>query len=167
MITLQQFMECIQYRVSNSDEYCWDCYGPDARSMDSEVMDQYTITCVFDTKENFVYEMQVWDYVNDLQYRWIFHDYYDDVVAESKKRNIIFEESADSKKFIELDLEQDILEKAAAIVRGEDYDKRVLVNITWEEDLLFLAMKQAHEQDITFNEYISNILRAEIDKAKA
>ena len=164
MITLQQYMDCIQYRITNSDEYLWECYGPYARSMDSDELEKYSVNCVFDTVDQTVYEFQAWDYINDRQYRWINPVYIDVVKEESARRNVNHQESIDGKKFIDLNVEKDILEKARAIVRGEEYDTRVIMNIDIDDDLLFTAMKFAHEEDITLNEYLANVLRAEIDK---
>ena len=165
MITLKDFMECINYQISDSSDYLWSCYGPNARTMDywnGERGECGSVTCVFDTGDQTVYEMQAWDYGTKRYYRWINPDYIDEVAAESEERNISFENAIDDINFIDLDVADDILEKASAMVAGEEYDTRVQISIEMDDDLLFSAMKFAHEADITLNQYIEQILSEEI-----
>lgn len=46
-------------------------------------------------------------------------------------------------------------------------DNRVSVEIQLEDDLLFKLMLMAHEQDITLNQLVENILRAFIESETA
>lgn len=46
-------------------------------------------------------------------------------------------------------------------------DNRVSVEIELEDDLLFKLMFMAHEQDITLNQLVENILRAFIESETA
>jgi len=171
MITLKDFMEAIQYKVTDGSKYEWHCYGPDAYSMDywNGLHDDggVSVTCVFDTGDQTVYEMQAWDYGTKRYYRWINPDYIDEVAAESEERGVSFENAIDDINFIDLDVADDILEKASAMVAGEEYDTRVQISIVIDDDLLFSAMKFAHEADITLNEYIEEILRLEIARVAA
>lgn len=70
MLTLQQFMELTQYRITESAEYQWQCYGEHALIMDywNELGD-YTLSVVYDTKKNIVYESTICNYRNDTAYR--------------------------------------------------------------------------------------------------
>ena len=56
-----------------------------------------------------------------------------------------------------------MLEKAAAIVNGEDYDTRVQVPLDLPDSLLNKLFRLAHEQDVTLNEYIETILKTELN----
>jgi len=60
-----------------------------------------------------------------------------------------------------------MLEKARAIVLGEDYDSRIRIPVDMPDAELFVLMKMAHEQDITFNQLMINVLTAAIDSHKA
>ena len=40
MITLKEWMELVDYRITEGSDYCWSCYGPDAYSLDSWNGDQ-------------------------------------------------------------------------------------------------------------------------------
>ena len=167
MITIKDFMETIDYKITEGADYCWQCYGPDARSMDSwnGAWDETgnTITMVFDTKTQVVYQMEAWDYKREREYRWFNPDFKAAFEAESKHRGISLTESLDDRNFIDLETEEDMLEKARAIVLGEEYDNRVSVPINLTEAETLALMIMAHEQDITFNQLMVNVLQAAID----
>jgi len=126
-----------------------------------------TITMVFDTKTQVVYQMEAWDYKRNREYRWINPDFKAAFEAESKQRGISLTESLDDRNFIDLETEEDILEKSRAIVRGEEYDTRVSVPINLTEAETLALMLMAHEQDITFNQLMVNVLQAAIDSPKS
>ena len=164
-ITLKDFMECINYQVNDGSKYEWNCYGPDARSMEywnQQHDNGVSVTIIFDSKTQFVYEMEAWDYEPRRYYRWVHPGYIDAMKEECMRRGLDFENAIDTESFIDLDVAEDILEKAGAMVRGEEYDTRVSMNIEIDDDLLFSAMKFAHEADITLNQYIEQILSEEI-----
>ena len=112
-ITIKEFMETVGYKITESSQYCWKCYGPDALSWDywnqKHEAGGITINMVFDTKTQLVYEMQVWDYTANREYRWIHPDYKDAYHAEAKQRGIEPEESIDDNKFIDLEVEEEEL----------------------------------------------------------
>jgi hypothetical protein len=56
------------------------------------------------------------------------------------------------------------LEKAQAIISGNEYDTRVQVPLTLDDDQLFDLMKLAHNSDLTLNELVEDILRDVIHK---
>ena len=165
-LTIKDFLEVIQYKITDGDQYCWECYGPNARSMDywngHNDADGVSITCVFDTQNQTVYQMEAWDYANDRQYRWIHPAYKDAIIAEAKSRNVDHAQSVDDSKYIDLDVPEDIMEKATAIFNGEEYDSRVIIPLELDDSQLLQLMKLAHEADLTFNDYVEHILRVEI-----
>jgi len=168
MITLKDFMEAIQYKITEGSEYMWTCYGPNARSMDywnGETGEAgRTVTIIFDTETQFVYQMEAWDQSTDAAYRWIHPDFIEAVRAEAERRDVDFEESFDGNKFTDLEVEADILEKAAAMVAGEEYDKRIMVTLTLGYDEEHQLMELAHEADMSLNQFVEQILREEMAK---
>jgi len=168
MITLKDFMEAIQYQITDGSEYMWNCYGPNARSLDYWNGDSgpggRTVTVVFDTETQFVYQMEAWDQSTDAAYRWIHPGYIESVAAEAKRRGVDFEESFDGNKFTDLEVVEDILEKAAAMVAGEEYDTRVVVTLSLSDDEKHMLMEMAHEADMSLNQYVEHILRLEIER---
>jgi predicted HicB family RNase H-like nuclease len=51
-----------------------------------------------------------------------------------------------------------------SIKAGEDYDTRVSVPLELEDELMFELMKMAHEQDLTLNEFVEQLLRRVIEE---
>lgn len=167
---LKDFMELVNYQITDSSKFEWNCYGPNAVSFDYwngiHGSGGRSIQVVFDSVTSQVYEMQAWDYKADREYRWINPMYIDSVKEESVERGVSFESSFDGRSFIDLDLEQDILEKASAIYAGREYDTRIMISVELSDQELFAAMRSAHEQDITLNDYIERVLQQEVNRLK-
>jgi hypothetical protein len=168
MITLKEFFECINYRITEGSDYMWNCYGNDSYQLDSWNGEQPgTIVCVvFDKHTQDVYEMQAWDGPNNNIYRWIHPDYVEAVKGEYTKRGLNFHEASDFESFIDLEVEDDMLEKAKAIANGTEYDRRILVPLTLSDDSLLQLMKMAHEKDMTLNQFVEHILRNKMAELK-
>jgi hypothetical protein len=166
MISLKQFMETVNYRITEGSEYGWQCYGPDAYMLDSwnGEPDGHSFTIIFDTKTQTVYEVQAHDYVHNRAYRMINPDYAKANKKEAKQRGVSRKEAWDDVDYVDLESYEDWLSKAQAIFAGNAYDTRVDVPLDLEDDLVFEMMKQAHERDITLNQYVELILKQTIDK---
>ncbi len=164
MITLKQWMETCSYRITEGSSYGWDCYGNDAYSLDSWNGDQdgHTTSIVFDTRTQEVYEVYVCDYRRNRAYRLINPAYKEAHDAEVKDRDID-DEAWDCVKFVDLETDEDFIEKAEAIMNDEEYDTRVQVPLTLPDDSLFQLMKMAHEKDVTLNQMVEALLRDAID----
>ena len=169
MITLKQWMEVADYRITEGSEYMWDCYGSNAYRLDSWNGDHdgHSISIVFDTKTQEVYEASAYDYKNQRAYRLINPTYIKKFKKESKRRDIDFDEAWDDVAYVDLETEDDYLEKAQAIVAGVDYDTRVEMPLVLDNDQLFELMKVAHSRDITLNELVEDVLQDAISKANA
>jgi hypothetical protein len=72
----------------------------------------------------------------------------------------------DATEWTDLDVADDFIEKATAIIAGRDYDTRVQIQLDIPNDLLFKLMTMAHEADMTLNEFIVKILQEVIDRPK-
>lgn len=163
---LKDFMEAVNYRITEGSEFCWSCFGPNAYRLDSWNGDQdgYTISIVFDTVTQSVYCVEAWDYLNNRAYRWMnpvnkeAHD------TEAINRNIDPKNAWDEVNFVDLEVEADFWEKTRAIVAGEEYDTRVQVEVEFDDEVLFGVMKMAHDRDITFNQLVEEVLRTEVDR---
>ena len=171
MITLEDFVKAIGYKITGGSDYCWDCFGPNARYLDSADKEgyggAYSINAVFDSVDQTVFVVEAWDYVNHREYRWINPDYRKALKKEFKKKEIDFKESLDGNRYIDLEVAEDMLEKISAIVAGEEYDTRVKVPVDFTDEELLQYMKMAHERDMTFNEFVEEALRHAIDEFEA
>ena len=80
------------------------------------------------------------------------------MINEDHKEEPRDDEAWDNVKWIDLEVDDDWIQKALSIVAGEDYDTRVSVPIDMSDAELLKYMKLAHEQDITFNELVTKAL---------
>jgi hypothetical protein len=159
-------MEVVEYRVTEGSTFCWQCYGGNAYSLDSWNGDHegYSFTIIFDTKTQVVYEVQSHDYKNQRAYRRINPDFKSRRDSESTDRNVSLDEAWEEVNYVDLEADDDWFQKALAIVAGEDYDTRVSIPIDLPESELMVLFKMAHERDMTFNDFIEEVLREQLDK---
>jgi hypothetical protein len=85
---------------------------------------------------------------------------------ESQARGDFGDQAWDDVDYIDLEADEDFMEKFSAIVNGAKYDTRIQVPLTLDNDQLFMLMKQAHEQDLTLNQYVETILEQLIETIK-
>jgi hypothetical protein len=157
MITLKQWMEICNYRITEGGDYTPD--GLLIYSLDSWNQDQdgYSLFIGFDTNTQIVYNVEVHDYKNERSYRY--------VNPEFRKLAAFTDSNAyDGVNFIDLEVEEDWVEKAKAIVAGEDYDTRVSIPVEFTDEELLKYMKMAHDRDMKFNDFVEMALREAIDR---
>ena len=162
-MNLKDFFEAVNYRITEGSEYCWNCFGPNAYMLDSHVLEQYSVSILFDTRTQIVYQVELADYRKDLAYIWTnpyFRQYY---IDEAKIRDIDPMQAWDEVKFTEIEIQDEMLEKIRAVVNNKPYDTRVAVPIDLDDATLYQLMTMAHEQDITLNQLVNNILREMLD----
>ena len=169
MITLKQFMEVVDYRITEGSDYQWQCFGHNAYCLDSwnGEQDGHTVSIIFDTRTQEVYQIMAYDYTRKRAYRMTNPDYKADFSAECEDRDIIDEawelDDGTPVKYVDLDVVEDFLEKARAIVTDEEYDTRVQVPVEFTDEELLKYMKMAHEHDMTFNQFVEAALKDAID----
>lgn len=167
MITIKEFLECINFSITDGEQFQWSCYGPNARYLEywnNKHDDSVTVLAIFDTVDQTVYQIEAWDSVRNREYRWIDPDYKEAHRLEAVRRGTDPDESYDDRKFIEIEVEEDIIEKATSVYKGTEYDSRITISIELTNEEKFLLMEQAHERDITVNQYVEYILQQEIDR---
>lgn len=170
MITLKEFLEVAEYRITEGSEYGWQCFGHDAYSLDSWNGDQngHTLTIVFDRKTQVVYQVEAFDYANERAYRIINPDYRQAFDDECKHRGIVDQawerDNGTPVKFTDLESDDDWIQKALAIVAGETYDTRIMVPLDLDKDTLHELMLLAHQQDLTLNQLVEKVVRLAIEE---
>lgn len=153
MITLQQWMELVDCKITEGSE--WYSNVPNLYSLTSwnERQDGYSLTIVFAPKDSQrVYLVEVSDYKNNRAYRLIDPEIKSDAKAY------------DEVDFVDLESDEDFLEKARAIIAGEEYDTRVSIPVDMPDEELLRCMMAAHKMDITFNQFIELALREVLKK---
>ena len=165
MISLKQWMELVNYRVTEGQPYGWNCFGENAYSLSSwnGIYDEggFSSTVVFDTANQTVYEVDICDYTRSRAYRLINPDYVKSYRSEAEDRldGRWPDEAWDDVKYIDLEVDGDFLEKCGAIVRGEDYDHRVVIPLELSDKDMLTVFRLAHEQDLSLNAYVEKVLR--------
>ena len=164
---MKEWMELVGYRITEGSDYMWQCYGSNAYALDSwnGEQDGHSFTVIFDTKDQTVYEVQAHDYVHNRAYRMINEDFRKKNKKEAKKRDIDKDNAWDDVNYVDLDVDDDFIQKCLSIRAGEDYDTRVSIPMDFSDEELLTYMKLAHEQDITFNQLVEQALREAIDRA--
>ena len=168
MITMKEWMELVDYKITEGGEYGWGCYGPNSYSLDSwngvHGNGGYSFSIIFSTKSQKVYEVSMCDYTNDRAYRMINPKFQKKHDKEAEMRNVNLNEAWDDVDYIDLDVDDDFIQKALAICAGETYDTRVQVPVDFSDEELLQYMKLAHERDVTFNELVEEALRHAINE---
>jgi hypothetical protein len=163
---MKEWMELVGYRITEGSDYGWQCYGPNVYQLDSwnGEQDGHSFSIIFDTRDQTVYEVQAHDYVHQRAYRMINEDYAKKMKKEAKRRDVDRNEAWDEVNYVDLEVDDDFIQKCLAIREGEDYDTRVVVPLDLDNDLMFDLMKMAHEKDITLNQMVEEVLRRVIDE---
>ena len=164
-------MELVDYKITEGGDYGWQCFGPNAYRLDSwngvHGKGGYSFSITFSTKTQKVYEVSMCDYTNDRAYRMINPKNIEKHRKEALARNVNLNEAWDCVDYVELDVDDDFIQKALAIRAGEDYDTRVQVPVDFSDEELLQYMKLAHERDMTFNELVEEALRHAISEYEA
>ena len=166
MITLKEWMELVDYRVTEGGDYGWRCYGHNSHMLDSWNGDQdgHSFSVIFDTKTQVVYEAQAHDYVRNRAYRLVNPEFKSAHDQEADQRDVNLDQAWDDVNYIDLDVDDDFIQKGLAIRDGEDYDTRVQIEVNFDDAELLEYMKIAHDRDITFNRLVEIALQDAIDQ---
>ena len=166
MITIKDFMELVDFKITEGSEYCWQSFGPDAYTLSSWNGDHdgHSVAITFDTKTHTVYLAEVCDYQRERAYRLVHPAYKLPYAAEARKMNVPYDEAWDSVRYIDLETETDFLEKARAVIAGESYDERVEIPLTLDKDEMLTLMQAAHQRNVTFNEFVEQALKNFIEE---
>ena len=167
MLNMREWMDLVDYRITEGSKYGWSCYGPNSYVLDSwngrHDDGGYSFGIVFSTKSQKVYEVSVYDYTNDRAYRMINPNNVEKHRKEAESRGSNLNEAYAGVEYVDLEVDDDFIQKCLAIISGEDYDTGVLVSIDLPDDLLLDAALEAHKRNITLNGYINMALRSLIE----
>lgn len=166
--TLKDFLELIEYKITDVSDFCWSCFGDNVSIMDYWNGDHngYNISITFDRKTQEVYLLEACDYKNDRAYRYFTSNAHKDAHADECRRHHADNTAWDDVEYVDLEQAEDFFEKAHAIIQGIDYDTRVSVPLDLPQSQMFELMRIAHEKDITLNQLVEQVLRDEIDRVK-
>lgn len=155
MITLKEWMEIVEYRVTEGNDYHVNVPGLYSLSAWNGEQDGWSFFVEFDPQDDQrVYVAEACDYRNNRAYRLR------DPAIDADKQ------AWDDCDFVELESDDDFIQKCLAIREGKNYDTRVIVPVDFSDEELLRYMKMAHQQDITFNQLVEQALKMAIDEYK-
>jgi predicted HTH domain antitoxin len=151
MITLKQFMEIVDYRITETDSN----YMAQMLHLDywDKHQDGVGASLTYDTMLQKPLCVTVCDYARNKAYR--LKDKTGDVFGNQVDDD---EYAWDDVKYIDLDTDNDFIEKAKAIVNYLPYDTRIEVELDLTNTEELNLMRMAHEADKTVNEFVQDIL---------
>lgn len=164
---LNEVNEILDHKITSGSEHQWKCY-PDGRYLDYE-SDFAHVSVIYNTTNQEIYQADIsvkreaWD-EDKKPYRWIDPDHKDAFYKEAKKRKVDPDQAWDDVKWIDLEMEEDFLEKAAALFNGEECDTRVKIEFDLDDRSILQLAREAHKRDITLNKMIEIILQEVIDR---
>ena len=171
MISMKEWMELVDYKITEGSDYGWQCYGPNSYTLDSwngvHGKGGYSFSIVFSTKSQKVYEVSMCDYTNDRAYRMINPKFQEKHRKEAESKSVLANQAWDDVDYVDLEVADDFFQKALAIRAGEDYSTDVSVPINLPDDLLMFAFKCAHAENMTFNDWMNQMLRDFIVQVEA
>ena len=157
MIVLKDWMELVDFKITEGSDYYHNnqtLYVLDSWDGNN---DGCSLSVVFDPKDDQrVYFVEVCDYKNQRAYRRTY---------ETPVDNIAW----DGVEWVDLETDEDFIEKATAIKAGEEYDTRISIPLTLSDDEQLELFKLAHSRDMTFNKYVEMIIEQKLavdDQAK-
>ena len=171
MITMKEFMEVVDYRITEGSDFLWACFGEDANPYSISAWNGdhngWSFNITFDTKNQTVYMVETSDYKNNRAYRLINPDFVESYRNYVRAENPKYADQAwDNVDYVDLEVDDDWIQKALAIKEGRDYDNKVTVPLELSDDEIFGLMKMAHERDITLNQLVEELLWEAIRKAE-
>lgn len=167
---LSKFNECFSHRITDGSEYQWQSFGPNARYLDFE-SDYAHGSVIFDTVSQTVYQADVSakpDGDDNLPgpYRFLNPEFREQFINECKERKVEPFHAWDNTSYTELEVCEDFLEKAHAVFNNLPFDKRIVVPVDLDDDVILKLAMEAHKRDITLNKMVEIVLQQAIDHHK-
>lgn len=154
----------LKYNIVSGAKFEWNCW-PNGRYIDY-VFGDIQASVVVDSESGEIYEATAYESESDNPSRWLNPEYSEAYLAESNSKgvnpsiawdHIIWNDFADSDEFLGELLT--MIEKQKKSMRKTE---TIQVNLTQDEfNQLALA---AHNNNMTFNEYVNTILEDYIDR---
>lgn len=163
MLTLKEWIELVDYKITEGSDYYLSGFT-DLYSLSSWNHDPkgHSFSIVFSPVDNQrVYIVEACDYRNNLAYRLVSPELHNSLDAQEN-----WKQAWDDIEWIDLECDDDFIQKVLGIKSGEDYDTRIKVAVDIPNDELFKYMLLAHERDITLNQLIEQAINHELVERK-
>lgn len=173
---LIDLINAVSARISGGDEHLWDCYGPNSRFIEFvDINGDNFCSGIYDTKTFEVYEIHLDRPNTDCVFKYINPLYKRANYLECESKGVDPNNAWDDVYYTHVDTEELILEYIKDIADAvyskiPDFSisqgRKVSVPMDLSDNEWYSLMKIAHEQDITLNQLVENILTDEIERIK-
>ena len=151
MITIKQFINIIDGKVTTAELYY------DAKTLilighwDGD-QNGRSLEIIFDPSvgESKVMTVHAHDFKRNKAYRLKDKD----LTADN--------EAWDGVNYVDLETDEDMIEKMTALFNYEEYDDRIAIPLDLPDEVLLILMKEAHQRDITFNQYLIELIEEKL-----
>lgn len=170
MINYHDYLECIDYSPTFIEKFGWACYGEDAYISEywnnKHEGEGVSIEAVFNIRTHDVYEIKIYDGIHNREYQWITPALRQARLDEYAARDINPFEGIDGGKVIELEVEEDVLEKMKGAFLEQDYDTKIMISLNLEHDLEKKLREMAEARGITLDQLVEDAIKQEIEMRK-
>jgi len=165
MNTLTNFLKAIDYKITDSSEYHWDCYGDEIRCIDSYNVGLTECSALFTKNGGTIRELTMHDFESLRSYRWTDPQFTqarkDEALSIKVDDNVAYGDI----NFIELEMIEDMFEKMTAVTKGEKYDTRITIPVDLTEQEFLEVARAAHALDITINAFFEMAIKEVLCRA--
>ena len=159
MIKLNDFLNITEYESGHLEVVNQqDVYGKAAISLEVYGLNSSRLLCVYDIVSQEVLEIMAEDHFAGRTYLW--------QVEDVKSNDLNRFRNVKIGNIVELETEEDILEKSEAIFNGVPYDTRIIIPLDIRDEDFLMYAKAAHKLDITINEFMEKAIREMVEKLK-
>ncbi len=162
-MNIQQVFNAISYRIVESTPFLYHCFGAnEPRSYSFSNKNNEPCGSFVADAAGRVYELSVdngaYDDDKTRCYRWVDPDFEEALFAEIREHDSDPTIAWDEVKYIEIEVEEDILTKTQAICNGLIFDTRIITPVDLTDQEFLMISKMAHERDITLNQMVEHII---------
>ena len=157
MIKLNDFLNITEYEIGHLEVVNQqDVYGKAAISLEVYGLNSSRLLCAYDIVSQEVLEIMAEDHFAGRTYLW--------QVEDVKSNDLNRFRNIKIGNIVELEAEEDILEKSEAIFNGVPYDTRIIIPVDITDADFLMFAKAAHKLDITINEFMEKAIRDMVEK---
>lgn len=166
-MNIKHLLEIVNYCFESGGKYQWQCYGNDAFFIDFKTIAGKACAGAVVNSIGEVLEAHVELEGEPLCYQWTNPVYRQSYLDEAKSRGVDPDIAWDDVEYTVLEVAEDFLEKFDAIIHGREFDRGILVPLHISDDEQLALFRMAHEANMTFNDFVNQILEKELQRLSA
>lgn len=115
-MNIKKFLKIIDYKITGGTYNSWDCFDSKTNYIICEE-NGYEINAICSWKDDKIYVIEVWDYIDNVEYRWVSNSIKEKYELEHTRRGINYDNTYDDNNFINV-TNKEIQEKIQYYMRG-------------------------------------------------